>query len=80
MNVIYFLFIFNEHPGIMYTFSFQTLPVHIILCLHIIVLFLGTTPFYFQIKKSEVQIKKSHIQIKKIKIKKSQIRKCQNQI
>ena len=41
-----------------------------------------TTPFYFQIKKSEVQIKKSHIQIKKghIQIKKIQIKKSEIQI
>ena len=34
-----------------------------------------STPFYLQIKKSEVQIKKSHIQIKKghIQIKKGHI-------
>ena len=36
-----------------------------------------TTPFYFQIKISEVQIKKSHIQIKKGHI---QIKKCHIQI
>ena len=43
-----------------------------------------TTPFYFQIKKSEVQMKKSHIQIKKghIQIKKGhiQIKKSHIQI